>query len=87
MDELPPSNEDLEAAFTPEQLKSNINEKLGKINEYETGLIVLRNSQTPNDPFIIGRIERLEGLVADYKQSIEYWRLLLAMAESNGSDS
>jgi hypothetical protein len=75
---MTPTNEELEALMTREQLNFNIAEKNAKILEYETGLHVLRNSPTPDDPFVVGRISLLESKVADYREAIQTWKLLLA---------
>ena len=75
------TNDELEALYNAEQLRSNIESKEWKIHEFKTGLNVLRNSSTPDDSYILGRISHLEAKITDYEEAISDWRLLLAAIE------
>jgi hypothetical protein len=72
-----PTNEELEDLYNADQLKENISQKRDKISEYQKGIDVLRSSDKPLNPFVQGRIFRLESLIQDYQEAISTWETLL----------
>jgi len=60
-----------------DKLKFNISRKAARIEKYEKGIDVLRNSDNPHDPFTKGRIDYLSSLIEDDKEAISNWQRLL----------
>lgn len=76
------TNDDLMEGFTVEQLQANIEAKQAKLYEYETGLVVLRNSPEPDNPYIKERLKFLEAECRDLRDAIATWQAFMMRAPS-----